>query len=72
MPLLVLHGELDIVTDPSVSKSLHEQAKSTDKTLHIFKNAWHSILEGESDSVILQVFGNIKSWLDSHADIGSQ
>lgn len=68
LPLLILHGERDIVTDPSVSKALHEQAQSTDKTLHIYKDAWHSVLEGEPDEVILKAFNDIRSWLDSHSN----
>ncbi|KAI5070488.1 hypothetical protein GOP47_0014831 [Adiantum capillus-veneris] len=68
-PLLILHGERDVVTDPSVSKALHKQARSTDKTLHIYENAWHSVLEGEPDDVILQAFNDIRSWLDSHSNL---
>ncbi|MCO5561287.1 hypothetical protein L7F22_014908 [Adiantum nelumboides] len=68
LPLLILHGERDVVTDPSVSKALHEQAKSIDKTLHIYKDAWHSVLEGEPDDVILRAFNDIRSWLDSHSN----
>lgn len=71
LPLLILHGERDIVTDPSVSKALHEQAKSADKTLHIYENAWHSVLEGEPDEVILQAFDDIRSWLDSHTNVNN-
>lgn len=34
LPLLILHGEADNVTDPSVSKALYEQACSNDKKLY--------------------------------------
>lgn len=66
LPLLILHGACDVVTDPSISKALHEQSISSDKTLRLYENAWHSILEGEPDEVILQVLSDIKSWLFSH------
>lgn len=72
LPLLILHGECDIVTDPSISKALHEQAKSTDKTLHIYKDAWHSVLEGEPDDGIFQAFNDIRYWLDAHTTIGDE
>lgn len=67
LPLLILHGACDIVTDPSVSKALYEQASSGDKSLHLYENSWHSVLEGEPDDVILQVLSDIRSWLDSHS-----
>ncbi|CAI0451046.1 unnamed protein product [Linum tenue] len=66
LPLLILHGEADIVTDPSVSKALYEKAKSSDKTLKLYKDAFHSLLEGEPDETITQVFNDIISWLDQH------
>ena len=67
LPLLILHGEADIVTDPSVSKALYEKASSSDKTLNLYKDAFHSLLEGEPDEMILRVFDDIVSWLDRHS-----
>ncbi|XP_027358016.1 caffeoylshikimate esterase [Abrus precatorius] len=67
LPLLILHGEADTVTDPSVSKVLHEKANCSDKKLKLYKDAYHSLLEGEPDEIIIQVFGDIISWLDEHS-----
>ncbi|KAJ7971222.1 caffeoylshikimate esterase [Quillaja saponaria] len=67
LPLLILHGEADIVTDPSVSKALYEKARSSDKKLKLYKDAYHSLLEGEPDENIIQVFSDIISWLDEHS-----
>ncbi|KAG8088109.1 hypothetical protein GUJ93_ZPchr0010g7726 [Zizania palustris] len=67
LPIIILHGEGDLVTDPSVSKALYEKAKSSDKTLHLYKEAYHAILEGESDETIFQVLDDIISWLDQHS-----
>lgn len=64
LPLLILHGEADIVTDPSVSKTFYEKASSTDKKLKLYKDAYHSLLEGEPDEMIIQVFSDIILWLD--------
>ncbi|KAK6128518.1 hypothetical protein DH2020_037727 [Rehmannia glutinosa] len=66
LPLLILHGKDDKVTDPSVSKALYEKASSSDKKLNLYDNAYHSLLEGEPDEMILRVFGDIISWLDEH------
>lgn len=67
LPLLILHGKADIVTDPSVSKALYEKASSSDKKLNLYDDAYHSLLEGEPDEMILRVFGDIISWLDEHS-----
>ncbi|KAL3525465.1 hypothetical protein ACH5RR_013837 [Cinchona calisaya] len=67
LPLLIVHGKADMVTDPSVSKALYEKARSTDKKLILYDDAYHSLLEGEPDETILKVFGDIISWLDAHS-----
>lgn len=66
LPLLILHGENDSVTDPSISKALYEKASSSDKKMILYKDAYHSLLEGEPDEMILRVLGDIISWLDEH------
>ncbi|GAU16493.1 hypothetical protein TSUD_167250 [Trifolium subterraneum] len=67
LPLLILHGEADIVTDPSVSKAFYEKSSSSDKKLKLYKDAYHSLLEGEPDEMIIQVFSDIIVWLDDHS-----
>lgn len=52
------------MTDPSVSKALYEKARSSDKKLILYKDAYHSLLEGEPDETITQVFDDSISWLD--------
>ncbi|XP_071706402.1 caffeoylshikimate esterase-like [Rutidosis leptorrhynchoides] len=64
LPLLILHGKADIVTDPAVSKALYEKAKSKDKKLNLYEDASHSLMEGEPDDVIRRVFDDIITWLD--------
>lgn len=66
-PLLVLHGAADKVTDPLVSKFLYDKANSKDKTLKLYEEGYHSILEGEPDDRILEVMDDIISWLDSQS-----
>ncbi|CAL0317372.1 unnamed protein product [Lupinus luteus] len=67
LPLLILHGEADKVTDPLVSKALYEKASCSDKTLKLYKDAYHCLLEGEPDEIIIQAFDDIISWLDEHS-----
>ncbi|PPD83190.1 hypothetical protein GOBAR_DD19878 [Gossypium barbadense] len=67
LPILILHGENDIVTDPAVSKALYEKASSSDKNIILYKDAGHSLLEGEPDDMINRVFSDIISWLDEHS-----
>ncbi|KAF3431716.1 hypothetical protein FNV43_RR26450 [Rhamnella rubrinervis] len=68
-PLLILHGAEDKVTDPQVSKFLYEKASSKDKTLKLYEEGYHCILEGEPDDRIFTVLDDIISWLDSHSSL---
>ncbi|XP_061989692.1 caffeoylshikimate esterase-like [Rosa rugosa] len=63
-PLLVLHGAADKVTDPLVSQFLYEKASSKDKTLKLYPDGFHCILEGEPDDRIFSVLEDIITWLD--------
>ncbi|CAL9186805.1 caffeoylshikimate esterase-like [Musa acuminata AAA Group] len=67
-PLLILHGAADKVTDPNVSKFLYAKASTKDKTLKLYAEGYHSILEGEPDERISSVINDIISWLDSHTE----
>lgn len=65
--MLVLHGASDRVTDCEISKLLHEKAQSKDKTLRLYKDAWHCLLQGEPDEMIHDVMKDVISWLDARA-----
>nr|GMD50802.1 caffeoylshikimate esterase-like [Ipomoea batatas] len=71
LPFIVTHGEDDIVTDPSVSKLLHEKASSTDKTLKLYPGMWHSLTYGELPENIDAVFSDIIGWLDQRIAMGN-
>ncbi|CAL5186558.1 unnamed protein product [Lathyrus oleraceus] len=68
LPLLIMHGEGDVITDPSASKALYEKAKVKDKKLCLYKDAFHTLLEGEPDEVIFHVLDDIISWLNDHSN----
>ncbi|KAJ4884659.1 alpha/beta-Hydrolases superfamily protein [Raphanus sativus] len=65
-PMLILHGDADIVTDPTVSKFLYEQATSQDKTLKLYPGGYHCLLEGDTDENIFTAINDIVAWLDAH------
>lgn len=65
-PFLVIHGDADVVTDPSVSQALYDNAKSLDKTIRIYKEMMHSLLQGEYDDNVSIILADISSWLDDH------
>ncbi|KAK6139952.1 hypothetical protein DH2020_026328 [Rehmannia glutinosa] len=64
LPFIVLHGENDKVTDPSVSKVLYESARSTDKTFKLYPGMWHSLSYGELPENLDTVFSDIVKWMD--------
>lgn len=64
-PLLIVHGAADKVTDPLISQFLYEKASSKDKTIKLYENGYHCILEGEPDNTIFMVLNDIIAWLDS-------
>lgn len=64
VPFIVLHGEEDKVTDPSVSQALYETARSTDKTFKLYPGMWHSLSYGELPENLDIVFSDIVKWVD--------
>lgn len=71
MPFLVLHGELDTVTDPGVSRALYQNAGSADKKMKLYPGMWHGLTSGEPDDNVETVFKDIVAWLDEHACDGA-
>ena len=63
LPLLVMHGGEDKLTNPEGSRLVDRQAGSTDKTLTIYPGLFHEIFnEPEQD----QVLTDLTTWLDKH------
>ncbi|ERN03396.1 hypothetical protein AMTRI_Chr02g219180 [Amborella trichopoda] len=63
LPFLVVHGSADEVTDPEVSRSLYEAARSEDKSIRVYEGMMHSLLFGETDENVELVRGDILAWL---------
>jgi alpha-beta hydrolase superfamily lysophospholipase len=63
LPLLVMHGDADMLTSPAGSQALHDRAGSTDKTLKLYPGLYHEIFnEPERDEVL----GDMSAWLEAH------
>ena len=70
LPFLIVHGEDDKVTDPSVSNLLYASAKSLDKTLKLYPTMWHGLTYAEPTEHIEWVFSDIIAWLDKRSEAG--
>ena len=62
LPLLVLHGTGDAVTDPEGSQRLIARAVSPDKTIKLYDGLYHDLLHEPERN---QVFADIIQWLDA-------
>ncbi|PLW70900.1 alpha/beta hydrolase [Pseudohalioglobus lutimaris] len=61
LPLLVMHGEADVMTAPGGSRFIHDAARSEDKTLKLYPGLYHEIFnEPERD----QVYADLIEWCD--------
>jgi len=68
-PLLLLHGDADLVTDPEGSRELHARAASRDKTLRLYPGLYHDLLhEPEWQSIVQDAV----AWLDARTVATSQ
>ncbi|GAQ78332.1 Monoacylglycerol Lipase [Klebsormidium nitens] len=67
IPFLVLHGTADTVTDIEVSQALYEQAASSDKTIKIYPDGYHALLQGEPEEQRQRIADDIVTWIDKRA-----
>lgn len=65
LPLLLIHGTGDRLTDPQGSIDLYRRASSDDKTLGLYPNLYHETFN-EPDGE--QVIDEIGVWLEEHTD----
>mmetsp|Transcript_19946 Transcript_19946/g.29546 ORF Transcript_19946/g.29546 Transcript_19946/m.29546 type:complete len:393 (-) Transcript_19946:193-1371(-) len=62
-PFLVQHGKADRVTDPKLSQALYDEAMSTDKTIKLYDDMWHTLTTGEPDESQELVFQDQLAWV---------
>ena len=63
LPLYLLHGEADTLTDPDGSRWLYEHAPSRDKTLRLLPDVRH---EPHNDPDKEAIVAELIAWLDAH------
>jgi acylglycerol lipase len=63
LPVLILHGTADKVTNPKGSKFFHETAGSADKTLKLYEGHVHDLLNDVGKELVM---ADIEAWLDAH------
>lgn len=61
VPLLVLHGTADRLTNPAGSTLAHERAGSPDKELKLYDGLYHEIFNEPEKA---EVIGDVVGWLD--------
>lgn len=67
LPLLILQGTADRLSDPEGSKQLYSRASAKDKTLKLYDDLYHEVLnEPEKE----QVLTDIVQWLNTHISFG--
>ena len=63
LPLLIMHGEDDVLTSPAGSREFHAHAASDDKTLRIYPGLYHEIFNEPEKDVVL---AELTDWLETH------
>jgi acylglycerol lipase len=63
LPVLIMHGAADRISDPSSSQMLFDGVSSKDKTLKLYQGFYHEIF---NDPDRRQVFSDMENWLKLH------
>jgi alpha-beta hydrolase superfamily lysophospholipase len=69
LPLLVLQGDQDHVTDPQATQAWFARISSSDRTLELLAGGLHELLQGKNCQ---PVFQRILEWLTAHCGTNSQ
>lgn len=64
LPLLVLHGGADVLTDPAGARMLFEGAASADKTLRVYEGAFHEV-HNDLPPAREAMLEDLAAWLDA-------
>ncbi len=65
LPLLLIHGTDDQITDPRGSQELYFRARSEDKTLGLYPGLYHETFNEPEGHLVLD---EIACWLDEHTE----
>ncbi|XP_023543932.1 caffeoylshikimate esterase-like [Cucurbita pepo subsp. pepo] len=67
VPMLMVHGEDDVVCDSESARFVFESAASKDKTLKVYPGMWHQLI-GEANESVEIVYTTIFNWLVDRAE----
>ena len=62
LPVLILHGTADKVTNPAGSQLFYDKAGSTDKTLKLYDGHAHDLLNDYDKEIVI---ADIKAWIEA-------
>jgi alpha-beta hydrolase superfamily lysophospholipase len=68
LPALIMHGTIDLITDPYGSRLIYEGISSLDKTLRLYSGFSHSMLNDPKCKVVRK---DIEAWLNAHTLVKS-
>jgi acylglycerol lipase len=63
LPILIMHGTADRLSDQEGSQMLYERVSSKDKTLKLYEGFYHEIFNEPGRE---QVFADMEAWLATH------
>ncbi len=63
LPILIMHGTADRLSNPEGSEILYDRVSSGDKTLKLYDGFYHEIFNEPGRE---QVFGDMERWLEGH------
>lgn len=63
LPILIMQGTADRLSEPKGSQILYQRVSSRDKTLKLYDGFYHEIFNEPGRQ---QVFADIEAWLDAH------
>jgi len=67
IPMLIMHGEADKITDPQSSRFLYQRAATKDKTLNMYPGAYHALLVGEPAADAAKIWNDVIRWVEQRS-----
>ena len=70
-PVIIFHGDMDVVTDYNSSREFYHHIESSDKTFKSIKNGYHNLFvqTHENDKNPEIIVNNIISWVEERINI---
>jgi alpha-beta hydrolase superfamily lysophospholipase len=65
VPLLVLLGSDDQISDPAPARALEEKAATSDKKLQTYEGLSHALFQGSGRTLVIN---DVSEWIASHAE----